>query len=580
MEFVILATVLSGLYFATSYENEESFIPGSTYEVVKENGLKTETQQNIIQDMRVVSAENAKLHSLQHVDNQIHSVFLNNEKEKKREAQIPDSGDSFLSLSGNRINTSDFKHSNMKPFFGSSVKQSNVDRGHVMDYHTGDGSTYIRKKEVGALFNPQPDMSYITGTPNQNDMIRSRVNSSMMRTNEKPFQELRVAPSSMGTGTDGSQGVGGFNSGMIGRDAWMPKSVDELRVLNNPKETYEGQVLGPKSAIHKPSVQGKVEKNRPDTYFVNTPERYFSTPVDKGPTVRSKNILKAENRIMTTAERFGGPGNNQHSSYTKGVNEEPKRPELEADVKHMSNLYQSSNDRSKMRDIQDYRRCQQVNNRNTVDNNNLFGSIATTMKAVIAPITDVLKSTRKEDYIQHPRERGNLGSTVPMNHLLNPTHAPDVTIREFTEKDSGHRFIGNQSEGAYITNNQIPVDQQRDNTNYERIGNANRGHETRVYDTEYNASMIDKTPLLQERSRVPSNVSMFNSNINMTVNKENKELMCAPRQSLQFGANIPSKEMIGSNSNLSNFTQIEALKRNDYSNIPKDNPLRPLGTPI
>ena len=588
MEFFILATVLSGLYLATNDDQKkETFVPGAPYERLKEDEtkkLQEQKQNNIVQDMRVVSENNAKLHPEQPVDNQIHSVFLNKKEEKKeiKENTPSSSKESFLSLSGNMINVNDFKHSNMKPYFGSSVRQSHVDRGHIMDYHTGDGSTYIRKKEIGSLFSPQSDMKYINGAPNQNELFRSRVNPSMMRTNEKPFQEIRVAPSSVGAGMDGSQGVGGFNSGIMGRDTWMPKSVDNLRVLNNPKKTYEGQVLGPKSAIHKPGIQGKVEKNRPDTYYVNTPERYFTTPVDKGPTVRSKNILKAENRIMTTAEHFGGPSalDNQQSSYTKGVYETPKRPELDADIKHMSNLYQSSQDRCKLKDIQYYKNCQQVNNRNTVENNHLFGSLATTMKAVLSPITDVLKPTRKEDYIQHPREHGNAGSTVPMNPLLNPSHAPNVTIREFTERESGHRFIGKQSEGAYLTSMQTPVDQQRDSTSYERMGNASGSRQSRVYDTEYNANLIDKTPLLHERSRVPSNVSMFNSNINLAVNKENKELMYVPRQSVQLGSNVPSKEMIGSNSNLSNFTQIESLKRNDYSNIPQDNPLRISGTPF
>lgn len=588
MEFFILATVLGGLYVATKDENKESFIPGAPYEKIKEDELKnlqTQTQKNVIEDMRVVSVENAKLHSEQNVDNDIHRIFLNKKVESNeiKENKLPSSSsESFLSLSGNTINTNDFKHSNMKPYFGSTVRQSQIDRGRVMDNYTGDGSTYIRKKEAGSLFNPQPDMNYINGVPNKNDLFRSRVNPSMMRTNEKPFQEVRVAPSSIGAGNDGYQGVGGFNSGIMGRDTWMPKSVDELRVLNNPKQTYNSQILGPKSAIHKPSVQGKVEKNRPDTYFVNTPNRYFTTPVDKGPMVRSKNILKAENRIMTTGERFGGPSalDNQQSSYTKGAYETPKRPELDADIKHMSNLYQSSQDRSKVVDIQNYKNCQQVNNRNTVDNNHIFGSMATTMKAVLAPITDVLKPTRKEDYIQHPREHGNASSTVPFNPILNPGHAPDVTIREFTEKDSGHRFIGNQSEGAYLTSKQTPIDQQRDSTGYERMGNANGSRQTRVYDTEYNANMIDKTPLLHQRSRVPSNVSMFNSNINMVVNKENKELMYVPRQSVQLGSNIPTKDMIGNNSKLSNYNQIESLKRNDYSNIPQDNQFRISGTPF
>ena len=66
----------------------------------------------------------------------------------------------------------------------------------------------------------------------------------------------------------------------------------------------------------------------------------------------------------------------------------------------------------------------------------------------------------------------------------------------------------------------------------------------------------------------------------MEVKKSNKELMYVPRQSMGLGANSPCKEMLGSNSNVSNFKQIEALKRNDFSNIPQNNPLRISGTPF
>ena len=36
---------------------------------------------------------------------------------------------------------------------------------------------------------------------------------------------------------------GGFNSGMEARDKWFLKTVDQLRVKNNPKNSYKGQML-------------------------------------------------------------------------------------------------------------------------------------------------------------------------------------------------------------------------------------------------------------------------------------------------------------------------------------------------
>ena len=69
--------------------------------------------------------------------------------------------------------------------------------------------------------------------PNQSEFIQSRVNPSMRMANVKPFEEQRVAPG-LGLGYT-NEGSDGFNSGMMMRDQWMPKTADELRVKTNPK---------------------------------------------------------------------------------------------------------------------------------------------------------------------------------------------------------------------------------------------------------------------------------------------------------------------------------------------------------
>ena len=51
----------------------------------------------------------------------------------------------------------------------------------------------------------------------------------------------------------------------------MPKSVDELRTLNNPKLTYKGKVLAGKNTSQR-GMEGKVFKHTPDTFYTNTPD--------------------------------------------------------------------------------------------------------------------------------------------------------------------------------------------------------------------------------------------------------------------------------------------------------------------
>ena len=42
-----------------------------------------------------------------------------------------------------------------------------------------------------------------------------------------------------GVNNGGIEGMAGFNSGMLSRESWMPKTVDELRVDSNKKESYQ-----------------------------------------------------------------------------------------------------------------------------------------------------------------------------------------------------------------------------------------------------------------------------------------------------------------------------------------------------
>ena len=93
----------------------------------------------------------------------------------------------------------------------------------------------------------------------------------------KPFESIRVGPGlDKGYTADGSHG---FNAGMESRDKWLPKTVDELRIATNPKQEYDLNGLqGPaQSQIKNVGIEGKMEKYRPDTFFINTQDRWLTT---------------------------------------------------------------------------------------------------------------------------------------------------------------------------------------------------------------------------------------------------------------------------------------------------------------
>ena len=123
-----------------------------------------------------------------------------------------------------------------------------------------------------------------------------------------------------------------------------PKTVDELRVETDPKKTYGGRLLPGVSAVQNRGQQAAVEKNLPDRYWVNTPERYFTTGgVVKGATSRAKPELRRTQGREATKEHYGhshSVGTTGGAPYVNSNHEAPKRAVLDADngAKHSSNV--------------------------------------------------------------------------------------------------------------------------------------------------------------------------------------------------------------------------------------------------
>ena len=227
----------------------------------------------------------------------------------------------FQSLTGETIQSSSLEHNNMVPFFGSKVTQGTGEKGHesILDLYTGSGSQQNKKEGIAPLFKPQKDMNYVNGAPNQNEFMMDRQRSVLTTkmNNVKPWEEIRVGPG-LGKGYS-SEGSGGFNAGMEAREAHLPKTVDQLRASTNPKVTYGGQVLGAyvgngaaasgNDMLQHAKSQGKPIqqqfKNRPDTYYINSASRWFTTTgAEKAQTARSAQVLQPENRTTTTREYF------------------------------------------------------------------------------------------------------------------------------------------------------------------------------------------------------------------------------------------------------------------------------------
>ena len=456
------------------------------------------------------------------------------------------------SLSGNYINSTEFKHNNMVPFFGAKLKsglyKTNMSEN-ILDNYSGAGSQTIKKVEQAPLFAPETNISWAYGTPNSSDFYQSRVTPGTLMNNVKPFVSENVGPGlNHGYTTSGS---GGFNSGMESRDSWLPKTVDELRVDTNPKQSYSlSNLEGPSySHVQNLGILGKVEKNRPDTFYISGQDRLFTTTgIEKGQRLVADEDLKKVHRDDTSSSYIGGPkAVLTKTSYVDHNYEETKRMQLPAfDVKSSSAIGRGPIDDKE----NNHKNHFITNNNRTMNIHPLpFGSgFSNAIGAVIAPLLDVLKPSKKDDISANVRIYGDAGASTPANYVLYPTSTVAPTIKEMSIH-STEGFVGNQKNAGYQNKDYLPVENQRDTTNYSRygtVGGSTSNNASRNYDAEYNQINNDlKEPSLKGRINHGSN-QIFNQYTNISISK-NDEDRNNNRLSVQLGGISlpPSTETLG-----------------------------------
>jgi hypothetical protein len=430
------------------------------------------------------------------------------------------------SLTGNPIDKSNFKHNNMAPFFGGKIRGATADstiHESILDNMQGTGSQFFSKKEQAPLFNPQEGYQYANGAPNVSDFMQSRVNPSMKMANVKPWEEQRVGPGlNKGFTNDGSAG---FNSGMEARHLWTDRTVDELRVATNPKMSFELQGHeGPGTHFIKsaPSTQtqGKVEKHLPEKYFASGPERWMTTTgLEKAPTARGIELLHEVNRTNTTAEYYGTRANQSEGTYVDQEHQPSRRQPLPQKDFAPATCSGTAGATTGDYGIQSYTKVS--NNRSTTRQDTIMGPVGGIIKAIVSPIVDFIRPTRKEDVVDSMRYSGNPTAPVNKGQIYNPADRTKTTIREMTEADldCNHLNVQQQNASAYLVSTHQPVHLQRDTTTTSHTGVAgpNGLGSSKSYEAEYRQrNNVNKT---QELRPNQGGTQMFNQIENITIHK-------------------------------------------------------------
>lgn len=491
----------------------------------------------------------------------------------------------YKSLSGTQVDAEYFKHSNMMPFFGGKIRTSAEPKSNesILDNYLGTGSLQITKSEQSPLFNPNDKLQHANGAPNMNDFYQSRVNPSMHMNGVKPFQEVQVGPG-LGLRADQTVGAGGYNSGNLQRESWLPKTVDDLRTANKKKATdtmlldHEGPA---KSRITNVGILGVFEKNRPETAFEWGPDRYFTTNgVGKGQTSHAIPVERHVNRADTTVE-YEGVAQSLHAvPLTPGEIMPSHRNEMGqvqlGAVNAIGRGFASEGDYgSKSKQVY-------MNNRSFGTNgtdDSYFGAVKSGLGAVVAPILEIMRPSKKQNVIGNMRVYGDAKTAVSQTYLYNPNDAPAHTMRETTEESVNHLNVNRgQINNGYLSTPYQVVGQNRDTTTSSHVGGAGyQNSAIRPYDAELSYQPSDiKASTINGRFG-NSNTNVFNANVNYqgkpkdTDMKNTRELMPkmpAQSQSLStFGEMNHRSQQLDTNSQMNRNTPdlYAALNQNPYA---------------
>jgi hypothetical protein len=549
MEIAIPLIALGGMYVVSNQSNEncskkeirQSQREKFTNMGIRSNlGVRTDNylpNTNIPPQNYPVSNINQLVDTVQEYPNPnvaTDKYFNQNLYEQKVRNHVPVSKNpqEIYSLTGNYLDSQQFKHNNMIPFNGGKVKGKTYDMNineSVLDNMIGSGSQTIKKIEQAPLFKPEQNMQWAYGMPNQSDFYQSRVNPAMKNNNVKPFDTIMVGPGlDQGYGFNGSNG---YNSGMEARDKWLPKTVDQLRVDTNPKLEYELiNHEGPANSFIKsaPTAQmiGRVEKQRPDTYFINTQDRWLTTTgAEKGETLRPIQEMGILRRNDIASEYMGPAGSIEVKATTAPQNFEPsKRHEaFQGGVNHSRAAGQGNHTD---KDVFLRSHTNYENNRSTVRQPETHRSgFSGAIGAVVAPIMDMFRPTRKDETIHNVRIYGEGASSISKGPVYNPQDSTPTTVKE-TNLHAVNFNVNNQKEGMYVNNAMPGLPTQRDSTSCEYYTAAG-GYATGFGDMSYDAAYRQHNNEIKSQTIVnrpnQGGTQIFNQQMHLTTIKADSD---------------------------------------------------------
>lgn len=342
------------------------------------------------------------------------------------------------------VTIENFGHSNMQPFFKGN-KTHSVEKfinSHILEKYQGSNTNYKKKKEIKSFFDKKKNYSYVDGSPSitLNQNYTNRFIPSKQKSMELPFTQQVVGPGIADGYT--SKATGGYNQANQ-REYLIPKTVDQLRASNKPKVTYEGRVV---SGIKSDSrgLVSKMAKNRVNTYYKNNPERYLKTGSShiRGSKMREKFYMKPVNK--NHKQHYGGLGTSVSKHEKKQAVKRSTKNNYMNDTIRNVNMKQNWVIDENNNMVSDYGKGSienRPNERDITSERTVINNFTTEVTKMVAPILDIFKKTKKENFIGNIRPEGNMNPSIP--NKLTIYDCDDVARTTIKETNIHNNRIGN-----------------------------------------------------------------------------------------------------------------------------------------
>ena len=135
-------------------------------------------------------------------------------------------------------------------------------------------------------------------------------------------------------------------------------------------------------------------------------------------------------------------------------------------------------------------------------NTEYFGDFGSAIGAVVSPLLDVLKPSKKENVIGNIRIHGEVQTHVPQSYLPNQDDIR-VTNRQMQTHSQNHFNVQNQGSGAYINADYEDVGAFKDNLSKEYYGPGSSHYgelshlsaDNQICNTSKNSTIHNRIPL-------------------------------------------------------------------------------------